>query len=191
MKFQNLKLEKERQRQRNLRSKNNNVLRRKRVPSAWWATNDVDNGLRLLESDYLRDSGLRFCFSTRLRLLESEWVRWVSEWVSLNFEDFVMSRLKVLWICFYSADFESCKLNFYVAPRGNFFQLRVSQKHWTQDLETRVLIKSRVLKTRDASFTHTFKTGQLTKLLEYYCYLERVFIPIQPKPLYSFILHQF
>ena len=30
MKFQNLKLEKERQRQRNLRSKNDNVLRRKR-----------------------------------------------------------------------------------------------------------------------------------------------------------------
>ena len=47
----------------------------------------------------------------------------------LNFEDFVMSRLKVLWICFYSADFESYKLDFYVAPRGNFVQLRVAQKH--------------------------------------------------------------
>ena len=109
----------------------------------------------------------------------SEWMsEWVwegkakgcsSEWVSLNFEDFVMSRLKVLWICFYFVDFESYKLDIYVAPRCNFVQLRVSQKHWTRALETWVL------KTRDASFTHTFKTGQLTKLLEYYCYLERVF----------------
>ena len=42
MKFQNLKLEKERERQRNLRSKNNKVLRRKR--------------------EYLRHGGLRICF---------------------------------------------------------------------------------------------------------------------------------
>ena len=46
MKFQNLKLEKERERQRNLRTKNNNVLSRER--------------------EYLRHGGLRFCFSTRL-----------------------------------------------------------------------------------------------------------------------------
>ena len=121
------------------------------------------------------------CDCLRVSEWMSEWV-WEgrakgcsSEWVSLNFEDFVMSRLKVLWICFYFVDFESYKLDFYVAPRCNFVQLRVSQKHWTRALETRVLIKSQVLKTRDASFTHTFKTGQLTKLLEYYCYLERVF----------------
>ena len=49
-------------------------------------------------------------------------------------------------------------------------------KQRTRGLETRVLIKSRVLKTRDASFTHSFKTGQLTKLLEILCYLERVFV---------------
>ena len=153
------------------------IEKKERVPSARWAMNGVDNGLRLLESDYLRDSGLRFCFSTGLWLLESEWVSewvteferaewkgvWVSEWVSLNFEDFVMSRLKVLWICFYFADFKSHKLDFYVAPRDKFVQLRVAQKHWTRVLETRVLIKSQVLKTRNASFTHTFKTGKLTK----------------------------
>ena len=62
-----------------------------------------------------------------------------------------------------------------MAPRGNFVHVRVLPKQRTQDLETRVLIKSRVLKTRDASFTLTFKTGQLTKLLEIFCYLERVF----------------
>ena len=39
-------------------------------------------------------------------------------------------------------------------------------KQRTQVLETRVLIKSQVLKTQDASFTHSSKTGQLTKLLE-------------------------
>ena len=48
-------------------------------------------------------------------------------------------------------------------------------KQRTRALETRVLIKSRVLKTRDAIFTHSSKTGQLTKLLEILCYLERVF----------------
>ena len=51
--------------------------------------------------------------------------------MSLNFEDFVMSCLKVLWICFYFADFESYKLDFFVAPRGNFVQLRIAQKHIT------------------------------------------------------------
>ena len=62
-------------------------------------------GLRLLESEYLHDSGLWFCFSTRIQLLESEWVslRGRSErvfvFLCLNFEDFVMSRLKVLWFC--------------------------------------------------------------------------------------------
>ena len=72
MKFQNLKLEKELERQRNLRNKNESIEKKERVPSARSAMNGVDNGLRLLESDYLRDSGLRFCFSTGLRLLQSE-----------------------------------------------------------------------------------------------------------------------
>ena len=60
-----------------------------------------------------------------------------------------------------------------MAPHGKFVHVRVPKQR-TRALETRVLIKSRVLKTRDASFTHTFKTGQLTKLLEILCYLERV-----------------
>ena len=48
-------------------------------------------------------------------------------------------------------------------------------KQRTRALETQVLIKSQVLKTQDASFTHSSKIGQLTKLLEIICYLERVF----------------
>ena len=60
MKFQNLKLEKERERQRNLRSKNNKVLRRKReylrhggLRTALTMSSDC---LR----DYLRDNGYEF-----------------------------------------------------------------------------------------------------------------------------------
>ena len=48
------------------RNKNESIEKKERVPSARWAMNGVDNGLRLLESDYLHDSGLRFCFSTGL-----------------------------------------------------------------------------------------------------------------------------
>ena len=62
--------------------------------------------------------------------------------------------------------------------RGSTWQIcprKELPKQRTQALETRVLIKSWVLKTRDASFIHTFKTRQLTKLLEILCYLERVF----------------
>ena len=54
------------------KQKRQSIEKKERVTSARWATNGVDNGLRLLESDYLCDSGLRFCFSTGLRLLESE-----------------------------------------------------------------------------------------------------------------------
>ena len=116
----------------------------------------------------MTDSGVWVRVFERLR--ESVWETWVYElrdWVRecLNWER-VFKSVRLI----YCADFESYKLDFYVAPRGNFVLLRVSEKHWT-----RVLIKSRVLKTRDASFTHTFKIGQLTKLLEYYCYLEKVF----------------
>ena len=62
--------------------------------------------------------------------------------------------------------------------RGSTWQIcprKELPKQRTQALETRVLIKSRILKTRDASLIQTFKTGQLTKLLEILCYLERVF----------------
>ena len=49
---------------------------------------------------------------------------------------FCNEPLKVLCICFISADFESYKLDFYVAPPGNFVQLRVAQKHLTQVSKT-------------------------------------------------------
>ena len=70
--------------------------------------------------------------------------------------------------------------------RGSTWQIcpcKELPKQRTQALETRVLIKSRILKTRDASFIHTFKTGQLTKLLEILCYLERVFFHPLSQPL--------
>ena len=52
MKFQNLKLEKEREKQRNLRSKNDNILSRERESTfGTVGYNFVDNGLRLLESE--------------------------------------------------------------------------------------------------------------------------------------------
>ena len=70
--------------------------------------------------------------------------------------------------------------------RGSTWQIcprKELPKQRTQALETRVLIKSRVLNTRDASFIHTFKTGQLKKLLEILCYLERVFFHPLSQPL--------
>ena len=68
----------------------------------------------------------------------------------------------------YCADFESYKLNFYVAefrPPGKFVHVSVLTNRAKQVLKARVLIGSRVLETRDASFTYSFKTGKLTKLL--------------------------
>ena len=62
-----------------------------------------------------------------------------------------------------------CGSTWQICPRKEL------SKQQTRALETRVLVKSRVFKTQDASFTHSFKTGQLTKLLEILCYLERVF----------------
>ena len=70
--------------------------------------------------------------------------------------------------------------------RGSTWQIcprKELPKQRTQALETRVLIKSRILKTRDASLIQTFKTGQLTKLLEILCYLERVFFHPLSQPL--------
>ena len=52
-----------------------------------------------------------------------------------------------VWKCYglglWCADFESYKLDFYVAkfaPHGKFVRIRVSQKHWNQALEAWVLI---------------------------------------------------
>ena len=61
-----------------------------------------------------------------------------------------------VWKCVFgicSVDFESYKLDFYVAkfaPRGKFVHVRVSQKQWNWTLE------AQVLKTRDVSFLHSF-----------------------------------
>ena len=62
-----------------------------------------------------------------------------------------------------------CGSTWHICPHKDLSKQR------TRALETRSLIKSRVLKTRDAIFTHSSKTRQLTKLLEILCYLERVF----------------
>ena len=51
MEFQNLKLEKEREREteESKKQKRQSIEKKERVPSARWATNGVDNELRLLE----------------------------------------------------------------------------------------------------------------------------------------------
>ena len=46
---------------------------------------------------------------------------------------------------------------------------------WNLSFWNSICYWSRVFKTWDASFVHTFKTRQLTKLLEILCYLERAF----------------
>ena len=63
--------------------------------------------------------------------------------------------------------------------RGSTWQIcprKELPKQRTQALETRVLIESRVSKIRDASFTDSFKTGQLTIWLDILCYLAKVFV---------------
>ena len=50
-------------------------------------------------------------------------------------------------------------------PPGKFFHVSVLTNRAKRVLKARVLIGSRVLETRDASFPLSFKTGQLTKLL--------------------------
>ena len=99
----------------------------------------------------------------------SDWVIYLSEWVSgwaslrgwseawvsesawLRVFQCVLT-LRVfewewgIWKCVFgiqSVDFESYKLDFYVAkfaPRGKFVHVRVSQKHWNRALEAWVLI---------------------------------------------------
>ena len=50
-------------------------------------------------------------------------------------------------------------------PPGKFVHVSVLTNRAKRVLKARVLIGSRVLETRDASFPLSFKTGQLTKLL--------------------------
>ena len=47
--FQNLKLENERETEESKKQKRQSIEKKERVTSARWATNGVDNGLRLLE----------------------------------------------------------------------------------------------------------------------------------------------
>ena len=97
MKFQNLKLEKERQ--RNLRSKNEKAFRRKRE---YLRHSRLRTALRMSSDclrDNLRDNGYEFALWMNQWVSESEWV-WKGgekgcEWVSV-FEhlDFEMGRWK-------------------------------------------------------------------------------------------------
>ena len=50
-------------------------------------------------------------------------------------------------MCYISAYLESYKLDIYVAPPGNFVQVRLAQKHLTRVSKTQVSIESRVLET--------------------------------------------
>ena len=85
MKFQNLKLERE----RNLRSKNDNVLSRERVPSARWV-----NGSNTERGNYL--SNWFGCESEWFWKFQTEWFTRVSEFES-DFERVERSLSK--WEC--------------------------------------------------------------------------------------------
>ena len=112
--------------------------------------------------------------------VEDDWFRCLSEsvWTSKEcLRDwervFELREKRVfewgIWNCsVYCAYFESYKLDFYVAkfrPPGKFVHVSVLTNRAKRVLKARVLIGSRVLETRDASFPLSFKTGQLTKLL--------------------------
>ena len=51
----------------------------------------------------------------------------------------------------------------------------ICKKTLTRVSKTRVLLESRVLETRDAIIINSFRTGQLTILLDKHCYLARGF----------------
>ena len=133
MKFQNLKLEKERQ--RNLRSKNEKAFKRKRE---YFRHGELRTVLRM-SSDCLRDnhrdSGYEFALWMNQWVSEWEWVSlrgrrervWVSECV-WTFR-FWNGTLKELCVWYISAYLESYKLDIYVAPPGNFVQIRLAQNN--------------------------------------------------------------
>ena len=58
---------------------------------------------------------------------------------------------------------------------ANIFHVSRLANRVKRALKTRVSIESRVFKTRDAIIINSFKTGQLTILLDTYCYLARGF----------------
>ena len=58
---------------------------------------------------------------------------------------------------------------------ANIFHVSGLANQVKRVLKTRVSIESRVFKTRDAIIINSFKTGQLTILLDAHCYLARGF----------------
>ena len=102
------------------------------------------------------------CLSESVWETERECLRdWVRE--CLNWER-VFENVRLI----YCADFESYKLDFYVAkfrPPEKFVHVSVITNRAKRILKAQVLIGSLVLETWDASFTYYFKTGKLKKLL--------------------------
>ena len=58
---------------------------------------------------------------------------------------------------------------------ANIFHVSGLANRVKRVLKTRVSIESRVFKTQDAIIIHSFKTTQLTILLDTHCYLARGF----------------
>ena len=59
---------------------------------------------------------------------------------------------------------------------ANIFHVNGLANRVKRVLKTRVSIESRVFKTRDAIIINSFKTGQLTILLDIHYYLARGFL---------------
>ena len=59
---------------------------------------------------------------------------------------------------------------------ANIFHVNEFANRVKRVLKTQVSIESRVFKTRDAIIINSFKTGQLTILLDTHCYLARGFL---------------
>ena len=60
----------------------------------------------------------------------------------------------------------------------HFCPAKICKNPLTRVSKTRVLLESRVLETRDAIIINSFKTGQLTILLDTHCYLARGFLSV-------------
>ena len=94
--------------ERNLRSKIDNVLSRERESTFGTVGYDCLRVSTFVTVGYDFASGGHDCLRVTEFEFESEWVweggakvLWVWEWVSLKFEDFVMSRLKVMCFVFW------------------------------------------------------------------------------------------
>ena len=94
---------------------------------------------------------------------ERECLNWETEWTE-RLSERVFESVRLI----YCADFESYKLDFYVAkfrPPRKFVHVSVLTNQAKRVLKAWVLIGSWVLETRDANFSYSFKTRQQTKLL--------------------------